>query len=111
MYSQKIIRDLKPDWYLQLSSKQKKAENRRMEQDHSLAWKNKPNQIPSGTKIIAKESCNSLTKGNVYIVKKCFSTLVTTIYFTEWHHFVTLKNKYGWTVKMNIRKFEKIVLP
>ena len=68
-------------------------------------WVNKPLQIKRGTKVIAKETTDSITEGKEYVVMGHFATLVTTIYSSEWKQFITFKNKYGWTVKMNLRKF------
>ena len=104
-YSQKTIQDLKPDWYLQLSKTEKLKEQDRLRQERSEMWDNKPTPIKSGTKIEAKESVKSITKGCRYTVLNHFCTLVTTIYYSEWKQFVTLKNNYGYSVKMNINKF------
>jgi hypothetical protein len=109
MYSAKTIQNLKPSWYLDLSKQEKLAEQERLKKERAEMWNNKPKTLYSGTKITAKETVKNITKGKVYKVQGYFSTLVTTIYYSQWHEFVTLKNNDGWTVKMNFNKFDVFV--
>lgn len=105
MYSQKTIQDLKPEWYMILSSKDKLKIQEELRKERAEKWGNKPPKIKSGTKVTAKKTTDSITEGREYTVISHFATLVTTIYSSEWRQFITFKNKYGWTVKMNLRKF------
>lgn len=105
-YSQKTIQNLKPDWYMSMSGKEKQDWQKDMQEERKIALENKPAPIRFGTKIIAKETGTSLTKGCEYKVMGHFCTLVTTIYGSKWNQFVTLKNKYGHTVKMNLNNFD-----
>ncbi len=105
MYSQKTIQNLKPEWYMVLSTKEKLKMQEDLKKERAEQWANKPLQIKRGTKVVAKETTNSITEGKEYVVMGHFATLVTTIYSSEWKQFITFKNKYGWTVKMNLRKF------
>ena len=106
MYSRKIIQTLKPGWYLSLSKSDKLKEQADLNQRHKEEWDKKPVLLKAGTLIKAKESGNSLTKGKSYRVQGHFCTLISTIYDSNWNQFVTFKNDYGFTVKMNLRKFE-----
>ena len=105
MYSQKIIQNLKPSWYLALGKNAKLKEQRDLKRRHKEAWNNKPEQISSATKIIANSSIDSVTKGKIYLVQNHFCTLISTIYDTNWNQFITIKNDSGYTVKMNLNKF------
>ena len=105
MYSQKTIQNLKPSWYLALSQKEKLAEQAQLKKERDEMWLNKPKPIHSGTIILAKETVKNITKDKQYKVQGYFATLVTTLYYSEWHEFVTIKNDNGYTVKMNLRKF------
>jgi len=105
MYSQKTIQNLKPDWYLNLSKSEKLKEQDFLKQQRAELWEKKPIAIKKGTKLIAKETRKSITQGKPYIVIGYFATLVTTIYYSQWNEFVTLKNNEGWTVKMNLNNF------
>ena len=106
MYSQKTIQNLKPEWYMVLGTKDKLKEQNRLKEERSQQWLNKPKPIKRGTIVIAKETTQSVTKDKEYKVMGYFATLVTTIYSSEWKEFITLKNKFGYTVKMSCRKFE-----
>jgi hypothetical protein len=105
-YSQKIIKNLEPEWYRLSSKSERKEIQDRMNEDHKELWENKPESIPGGTVIVAKKSIKNITKGRLYTVFGHFCTLITTIYYSEWNQFVTLKNDNGWTVKMNLNNFE-----
>jgi len=105
MYSQKTIQNLKPDWYLQLSKKEKIKEQEMLKSQRSEMWNEKPTPIKSGTKLVAKETRKSITKDKSYVVIGYFATLVTTIYCSQWHEFVTIKNDNGYSVKMNLNNF------
>jgi len=70
-------------------------------------WNQKPKPLYAGTKLVSKYTIKNITKGKSYTVIGYFATLVTTIYYSQWHEFVTLKNNDGWTVKMNLNNFEK----
>lgn len=106
MYSKKTIQNLKPEWYLRLSKSEKLNEQKRLKEEADSLWNEKPKKIPYGTKLIAINSSKSITEGQEYKVIGYFATLVTTIYCSKWNEFVTLKNDYGWTVKMNLNNFE-----
>ena len=106
MYNQKTIQNLKPEWYLSLSTKEKLKAQEQLKDERTEMWADKPKHIKTGTRLIAKETVKTITKGRKYNVKGYFATLVTTIYYSQWHEFVTLKNDNGYTVKMNLRKFE-----
>ena len=106
MYYQKTIQDLKPDWYLQMSKSEKLKEQERLKTERAEMWDEKPKSISSGTILTAKATRKSITQGKTYKVMGYFATLVTTIYYSQWHEFVTLKNDDGWTVKMNLNNFE-----
>jgi len=98
-YSNKIICNLQagiPDY--------RKAK-KEMRSEHNRQLSNKSKPIPSGTKLKSKETTNSLTKNKEYVLLDHFCTLVSTVYYSEWYQFVTLKNDYGWTVKVNLKKF------
>ena len=106
MYSRKIIQNLKPKWYLELTKKQKLAEQNRMKASAEIEWVNKPAPIPIGTMLVAKGGTKSnVTEGKRYIVKGYFATLVTTICSSNWNEFVIIKNDFGHTVKMNKDNF------
>jgi len=109
MYSQKTIQNLKPDWYLQMNTNEKIAEQKRLETERTEMWNNKPKSLCFGTKLIAKSTRKSITQGRTYKVMGYFATLVTTIYYSQWNEFVTLKNDNGWTVKMNLNNFVVVV--
>jgi len=109
MYSQKTIHDLKSAWYSGLSKKDKLTEQERIKKDRDDMWCEKPKPLCGGTKIIAKETVKNITGGKTYMVRGYFATLVTTDYYSEWHQFVTLKNDNGYTVKMNLRKFDVVI--
>ena len=106
-YNHKTIQDLKPNWYMILSTKEKLKIQSDLVGERKTMLDNKPISLQSNM-ILAKESNNSTTKGNTYTVLNHFCTLVCTIYYCEWHQFVTFKNKYGHTVKMNLRKFDVV---
>jgi hypothetical protein len=106
MYSQKTIQDLKPDWYLQMSKSEKLKEQERLKQERTEMWNEKPKSLACGVKLVAKYTRKSITQGKTYKVMGYFATLVTTIYYSQWHEFVTLKNDDGWTVKMNLNNFD-----
>lgn len=106
-YSQKTIQNLKPEWYIVLGTKEKLKIQSDLVEDRKRMLENKPSPLLSNM-ILAKETNNSTTKGNTYKVLNHFCTLVCTIYNCEWHQFVTLKNKYGHIVKMNLRKFDVV---
>jgi len=106
-YNQKTIQDLKPNWYMVLNTKEKLKIQSDLVAERKLMLENKPKTLPSSM-ILAKETGRSTTAGNTYKVLNHFCTLVCTIYSCEWHQFVTFKNKYGYTVKMNLRKFDVV---
>lgn len=106
MYSQKTIKSLTPDWYIKLSKSEKRESQESVKQERIDMWNKKPISIPQGTMIEAKESVKSITKGGKYKVQSYFATLITTIYYSQWHEFVTLKNDFGYTVKMNLKNFK-----
>jgi hypothetical protein len=106
MYHQKIIQNLKPGWYYKLSTKEKKQEQADLRERHEKLWKEKPELLPIGTIIIAKETRGTIKNNNKYVVQNHICTLVSTLYGSEWHQFVTIKNNYGWTVKVNLNNFE-----
>lgn len=109
MYSKKTIQNLKPDWYSNLSKKEKLEIQNEMKKNIDEMWLNKPNLISRGTYLVSKnDKPSSLTKGKKYCVLNHFCTLVTTIYYSEWKQFITLKNDNGYTVKMNLQNFEKL---
>lgn len=105
-YSQKIIQNLKPNWYVALSTTEKLKWQADMKEEHKIALENKPNALRTGQTIIAKERTQSVTAGKEYKVIGHFCTLVTTIYGSKWNQFVTLKNDVGYTVKMNLKNFD-----
>jgi hypothetical protein len=105
MYSKKIIQNLKPEWYMQLSSKEKIAKQKEMQKLHNEMWNDKPKQVLSGTILVAKYTRKNITDGKKYKVINYFATLISTVYFPEWNEFVTLKNDNGYTVKMNLNNF------
>jgi len=76
-----------------------------LKSQRSEMWENKPIAIKQGTLLIAKETRKSITKDRSYKVIGYFATLVTTIYYSQWHEFVTLKNDNGYSVKMNLNNF------
>ncbi len=105
-YSRKTIQDLKPQWYCDLSTKEKlKAQSEMREQKEDM-WNDKPQGIKSGEIVMAKKTVKNITEGKKYRVINHFCTLVTTIYYSQWHQFVTIKNDNGYSVKMNLNKFE-----
>ncbi len=106
MYSEKTIQNLKPDWYLSLSKKEKLDRQEKLKELRNEMWENKPIPIKIGTVLIAKKSVKSITEGKGYVVRGYFATLITTIYYSEWQEFVILKNNEGWTVKMNVNNFD-----
>lgn len=106
MYSQKTIQNLKPEWYLQMSKSEKIKEQERLKQERAEMWNEKPKSLSYGTKLIAKSTRKSITQGKSYKVIDFSATLVTTIYYSQWHEFVTLKNDDGLTVKMNLNNFD-----
>lgn len=106
MYSQKTIQNLKPDWYLKMSKSEKLKEQERLKQERSEMWDKKPKLLSSGIKLIAKYTRKNITQGETYKVIGYYATLITTIYYSQWHEFVTLKNDNGWTVKMNLNNFD-----
>jgi len=99
-YSAKIINNLQPSG---VTKKEKAA----MRQGHKEAWNNKPPAIHPGTKLIAITGTGTITKGRTYSSRNHFCSLVTTIYGSQWHQFVTIKNNRGWTVKVNLNKFTR----
>lgn len=105
MYSQRTITSLRPDWWEELSKKQKKRERLKMIEQRDEMWNNKPKPIPSGTIISARETTKNISEGKGYKVINYFATLVTTVYYSDWREFVTLKNDKGYTVKMNVNNF------
>ncbi len=110
MYNQKTIQNLKPEWYLSLSTKEKLRAQEQLKKERAEMWNDKPKRIKTGTRLIAKETVKAITKGKKYTVKAYFATLVTTIYFSQWNEFVTLKTDNGYTVKMSLRKFEVLTV-
>jgi hypothetical protein len=106
MYSQKTIKDLEPVFYSQMSKADKRKEKEKMKKERDEMWNEKPESLPSGTKLTAKSTIKNITEGKSYQVINYFATLVTTIYYSKWNEFVTLKNDYGWTVKMNLNNFD-----
>lgn len=106
MYSRKIIQNLKPEWYLKLSQTEKQQEQKRLQERHEEAWQNKPDALRSGTIIVAKNSRNTITKGCCYYVREHLCTLVTTLYESKWSQHITIKNDFGFTVKMNLNNFD-----
>lgn len=105
-YSQKIIQTLKPEWYLSLSKTEKIKQQNDLKERHKSEYNKKPELLKSGTILIAKQTTNSITKNNKYKLINHFCTLISTIYDSEWNHFVTIKNDNGYTVKMNLRNFD-----
>lgn len=110
MYSKKTIQNLKPDWYFQISKSEKLKEQELLKTERAEMWNDKPKSISSGTKLIAKDTRKSITKGKEYKVIGYFATLVTTIYYSQWQEFVTFKNDNGFTIKMNLNNFEERML-
>ncbi len=106
MYSKKTIQNLKPSWYLELPSGEKKQLQFLLNETKDKMWGEKPKTLNSGAVLTAKASVKSITSGNKYRMINYFATLVTTIYSSEWHEFVTLKNDNGYTVKMNLNRFD-----
>jgi len=116
MYSQKTIQNLKPNWYMDLSTKDKKKLQEELIERRKEMYNNKPDPVKRGSILIAKENIESksrrvvggysLSKGSKYMAKGYFATLITTIYDSNWNEFVTLKNDNGYTVKVNLRKFQ-----
>jgi hypothetical protein len=53
-YSQKIIQNLKPSWYLELPKNEKLKEQEFLKQRHKEAWDNKPTFLKSGTVLVSK---------------------------------------------------------
>jgi hypothetical protein len=106
IYNQKIISNLQPEWYYNSSKSERKEIRDTMHKNHKEEWENKPDSIPIGTKIVAKKTTRNITQGRSYKVLGHFCTLITTIYYSNWNQFVTLKNDNGWTVKMNFNHFE-----
>jgi len=105
MYSQKIIQNLKPEWYMQLSTKEKIAKQKEIQQLHKELWNDKPKPIPRYSNIKAKHTVKNITEGKEYEVINYFATLVSTVYFPQWNEFITLKNDKGYIVKMNLDNF------
>ena len=105
-YSQKTIQNLKPEWYLKLSKKEKIKRQDELIKLRRELWEKKPDKIPYKTIVTSKKTTPSVTKGKKYTVRGYFATLVTTIYESSWNEFITLKNDNGYTVKMNLRNFE-----
>lgn len=105
MYSYKTINDLKPHWYLNMSTKEKSNYNKSLSEDRAFKAANKPVIYKKGTLVISKETKKSITEGREYKILGHFATLVSTIYSSEWRQFITFKSDQGWTVKMNITNF------
>lgn len=105
MYSHKIIQTLKPDWYLKLSKNEKLEQQKILNERHANEWKKKPKLLSSGCFITSNETFGGITKGRRYKVKNHFCYLVTTICDSRWNQFVTVKNDMGYTVKVNLKKF------
>lgn len=106
MYSQKTIQGLKPGWYYGLSSSEKIKEQNRLKEERASMWADKPVPIKCGSLVVAKMTKKNVTQGKPYRVLGYFATLVTTIYGSVWHEFITFKNDNGWTVKMNLNGFD-----
>lgn len=105
MYTQKIIRNLKPNWYLEMSGPEKEKFQIEMFAEHNLKWDNKPKLLPIGTEVIAMTSSESTSPGSIYKVRGHFCTLVTTFYGSNWREFITIKNDNGYTIKVNLKNF------
>ena len=64
MYNSKTIQNLKPQWYLDLSKKEKLKEQNRLKDERAEMWNDKPVAIKPGSKLIAKLSTKSITENN-----------------------------------------------
>lgn len=105
MYSQKIVQDLKPDWYLKMSKSEKSERQEWLKKEHAKMWSEKPKPISSGAILVAKSTRKSITEGKEYKITGYFAILISTIYCPQWNEFVIIKNDNGWTVKMNLNNF------
>lgn len=103
-YQHKVIQGLKPNWYMELSKKKRLEAQKDIQLHHKEGMLDKPDCV-QGVVLIAKENTNSLTKGSKYKVRGHFCTHITTIFATNWRQFVTVKNDFGYTVKVNLNNF------
>ena len=108
-YAIKRVMNLKPSWYHEMGRKQKLEYQNQLKEEEAHYWERKPDPLSTGDLIESKMSSKSLSNGGIYKVLNHFCTLVSTVHGSEWHQFVTIKNDYGFTVKMNLNKFK--VLP
>lgn len=104
-YSQKVVQNLKPQWYLDLSSKEKLKLQADLKTTHNTFWQEKPKNVSLGQIVICDTPSSTLTKGKNYKVLGYHCTLVSTIYYSKWNEFITIKNDYGFTVKVNLNNF------
>ena len=77
-------------------------------ESHNQMQKDKPEKVTG--EIICEKPTSSLTKGKVYKIRGHFCYLKKMFlgggdYCWVWYQFFTLKNDYGYTVKVNRRKF------
>jgi hypothetical protein len=105
-YNQKSVLNLKQDWYLALPRRDKQMHQVFLQNDRIEQWKNKP--IERTGYLTCKTETLSITKGKKYLIINHFCTLINTIYGSTWHSFVTIKNDYCYTIKVNINKFETV---
>jgi hypothetical protein len=106
-YSKKTVNNLTPEWYRNLSKKERNELNRNNDIEKKGMLLNKPKGVSNGQSIKCIKASNTTSVGRKYIVRNYFATLVTTIYGSTWNEFVIIKNDYGYTVKINLKKFEK----
>lgn len=74
------------------------------------ARKRKPESIAEGTKLVCKIATDTTTKGRKYAVLGHFCYLNTYgpkgQKVAMWDEFVTVKNDYGFTIKVNLFNFK-----
>jgi hypothetical protein len=103
-YSQKTINNLTPNHVKSLSKKDRELFLQQIKEEKAFMLENKPKEIKGF--LVCKTPTSTITKGVKYKVLNHFCTLVTTIYGSKWNEFVTIKNDYGYTVKVNVNNFE-----
>ena len=107
-YSQKMVHNLRPKWYLDLSKKEKRALQLELKSEREEAWKDKPKSI-KGRSAECVRATKTTTVGGIYRVRGHFCTLISTEYGSEWHQHITIKNDYNWIIKVNLKKFKYLV--
>lgn len=81
----------------------------KFQQEYSRMKKNPPKGVPSGSWVECVSASRTTTKGKKYQVRNYFNYLNTygsgKDKYCYWDEFITLKNDEGYTVKMNLIRF------